>query len=158
MNGPPVARSGPGHFAPVAQRQSAQPKQLRGRGFDPLRVRLLDLRARLRDDEACELDSQATEPLRYYVVVRADLPAPTALAMTVHAAGETGPAPPHTIAVVLQVPNENDLLALAHQLGDAHLIREPDPPWNGATMALALRPGARRRELKHLRLWGSMRG
>lgn len=79
--------------------------------------------------------------------------------MTCHAAGETGPALPHTIAVILQTADETALLELYARLSadglEPHLIREPDPPFNGAAMALALRPGARRRELRNLRLWGT---
>lgn len=77
--------------------------------------------------------------------------------MAVHAAGETGPAGPHTIAVVLQVADEAELLQLHADLQAAelqpYLIREPDAPFCGAAMALALRPGPRRRELRHLKLW-----
>lgn len=90
------------------------------------------------------------------MIIRSDLPPGVALAMAVHAAGETGPADPFTIAVVLQVADEAELLSLVD--ADACLIREPDPPWHNAAMALAWRPGARRRELRHLRLWGHMRG
>lgn len=109
-----------------------------------------------------ELDGHAervatTPPPRHHVVIRRDLPVGVAGAMLVHAAGETGPAAPHTIAVVLEVADEPELLELYDLLvaidAQPHLIREPDAPWNGAAMALALRPGARRRELRHLRLW-----
>jgi len=73
--------------------------------------------------------------------------------MIVHAAGETGPAGPHTIAILLQVANEEELLSLMEIIPEAHLIREPDPPFNGEAMALALKPGSRKRELRKLRLW-----
>jgi hypothetical protein len=79
--------------------------------------------------------------------------------MIVHAAGETGPAPQHTTAVLLQVADEAELLELYEFLTtegfEPHLVREPDPPWLGQAMALALRPGARRRELRRLRLWST---
>ena len=71
-------------------------------------------------------------PLTHYVVVRDDLPRGHAVAQTVHAVGETlsGPAEPLTHSVVLSVPNETALVALARSLcasGVPHrLITEPD--------------------------------
>jgi hypothetical protein len=68
----------------------------------------------------------------------------------VHAAGESSPGnlPGDTHAVVLAVPNEEALLAVARKLtlhGIAYVaIREPDPPHCGALMALGLVP--RRKE------------
>jgi len=79
--------------------------------------------------------------------------------MAVHAAGETGPASPHTIAVVLQVADEAELLALYAELdaGSEHmprLIREPDPPWDGQALALGfLTPHGKSKAVQHLRLW-----
>lgn len=91
--------------------------------------------------------------LVHVVIVREDLPAGVAAAMIVHAAGESGPAEPHTIAVVLGVPNQAHLSATAIDLEmSAPLgcrislvdIRESDPPYLGQLMALALRPRTRR--------------
>lgn len=79
--------------------------------------------------------------------------------MAVHAAGESGPADPGTIAVVLQVADEAALLALFHTLdqGSEHcpfLINEPDEPHCGAAMALGfLTPHGKSKAVKHLRLW-----
>jgi hypothetical protein len=67
--------------------------------------------------------------------------------MLVHAAGESSPGnlPHDTHAIVLAVPNEPALVALAERLakaGIAHVtIREPDSPWNNALMAIGLVPG-----------------
>jgi len=79
--------------------------------------------------------------------------------MAVHAAGESGPADPGTIAVVLSVADEAELLALYAKL-DAEsehcpiLIREPDAPWSGQAMSLGfLTPHGKSKAVKHLRLW-----
>lgn len=81
--------------------------------------------------------------------------------MAVHAAGESGPADPGTIAVVLQVTDEAELMALFAELdtNDQHtpyLVREPDPPWNGQAMALGfLTPHGKSSAVQHLRLWSA---
>lgn len=73
--------------------------------------------------------------------------------MLVHAAGESSPGnlPHDTHAIVLSVPDEPALSALAKRLekfGVAHVtIREPDAPWNSALMAIGIVP-ARKEELK----------
>jgi len=76
--------------------------------------------------------------------------------MLVHAAGESSAVrlanlPEDTHAIVLSVPDESALVALAERLakaGIAHVtIREPDSPWNNSLMAIGLVP-ARREELK----------
>jgi len=67
--------------------------------------------------------------------------------MIVHAAGEssTGNLPEGTFAVALAARDERDLEQIAARLrarGVAFVeIREPDPPHNGALMALGIRPG-----------------
>ncbi|MFH1466459.1 MAG: hypothetical protein ABIO70_18895, partial [Pseudomonadota bacterium] len=82
-------------------------------------------------------------------------------AQLIHAAGESrsGALPPGTHAVVLAARDEVHLEAIARRLafdGLAHVqIREPDPPYLGALMAIGLHPlpGARRVEaLRRLRL------
>jgi len=66
--------------------------------------------------------------------------------MLVHAAGESSPGglPPGTHAVVLAVPNEPALRAVAARLKLAQVehvvIDEPDPPFNGELMAIGLAP------------------
>jgi len=83
------------------------------------------------------------------VIVLGDLPRGSLAAQVVHAAGESagGPVPPDTHAVVLAARSSAELEALAARLagaGIAHvLIREPDPPFNGAATALGIRPGPR---------------
>ncbi len=78
------------------------------------------------------------------MVVRQDLPLGVVCAQCVHAAGESsaGNLPPNTVAVVLAVANQAKLLALERDLlmnGVAFkAIREPDPPYLGALMALGL--------------------
>lgn len=80
-----------------------------------------------------------------------------ALAQTVHAAGETGPATPGTYAVVLAVPDEGQLLRTAVELLRAdvpfHLVRESD----GQAMAIGIAPchpgRGMRRVLSSLPLW-----
>lgn len=113
------------------------PKQPDGRGFD---------------------SRQALHPLTHYVIVRADLPRGVLAAQLVHAAGEssTGTLPPDTTAVALGVAGEDELLALEQRLVAARVshraIREPDPPWCGALMAIGLVPVADRASVRaHLR-------
>lgn len=73
-------------------------------------------------------------PCYHYIVVRADLTKGQQLAQAVHAAGESvrDPVPTGTHAVVLSVPNEEWLLAIAERLHHAQiphkLIIEPDLP------------------------------
>jgi hypothetical protein len=79
-----------------------------------------------------------------------------ALAQTVHAAGETGPAHPGTYAVVLSVPDEGSLLRVAVGLlrndVNFHLVRE-----DTEAMAIGIAPcspsRAMRRVLSQLPLW-----
>lgn len=97
------------------------------------------------------------------MIVRQDLPLGRLAAMIVHAAGESSPGPslpPDTHAVVLQVPDEVTLLDVASRLavaGIQHvLVREPDPPYHGAAMAIGVSPQVRaglRPLLKHLALF-----
>ncbi len=76
--------------------------------------------------------------------------------MLVHAAGESSPGnlPHDTHAIVLSVPSEPALAALAERLtkaGVAHVvINEPDAPWNGALMAIGVVPGRRSELRRHL--------
>lgn len=55
--------------------------------------------------------------------------------------------PENTHAVVLGVPDEQALLAVAARLAAAGLsfvlVREPDPPFNGAATAIGVCPGPR---------------
>lgn len=94
--------------------------------------------------------------LTHYVVVRSDLPLGFLAAQVVHAAGESSLArvPIGTNAVVLAVPDEPALLAIAARLeaaGVAHtLIREPDAPWHGAATAIGIEPVSDRSTLRPL--------
>jgi hypothetical protein len=87
-----------------------------------------------------------TKVLHHYVVLRQDLPYRVMVAQTIHAAGESSPGnlPNNTHAVALAVKDEAALLALEECLkaaGVPHVaIREPDPPWNGALMAIGFPP------------------
>lgn len=62
--------------------------------------------------------------------------------------------PENTHAVVLAVPDEPALLALADRLsrrGLVHkLIREPDEPFNGAATAIGVAPTFARREVRRV--------
>jgi hypothetical protein len=77
----------------------------------------------------------------------------------VHAAGESSPGnlPSDTHAVVLAVPSELELRAVAEKLSSKGImfveIHEPDPPYNGALMALGLVP---RRKEEIFRLLSSL--
>lgn len=67
--------------------------------------------------------------------------------MLVHAAGESSPGnlPHDTHAIVLAVADESALVALGSRLTVAGIafveVREPDPPWSNALMAIGLLPG-----------------
>ena len=67
-------------------------------------------------------------------------------AQLTHTAGESSPGalPSGTHAVVLAVADEAALARVEERLvlsGLAHVaVREPDPPWSGALMALGLPP------------------
>ena len=77
-------------------------------------------------------------------MVREDLPKGFLAAHVAHAAGESGPAPPGTIAVVLGVANEAELLAIEARLvarGIPHvLIRENAGPFDGQATAIGVNP------------------
>jgi hypothetical protein len=81
---------------------------------------------------------------RHYCIVRADLPRGVLAAQLIHAAGESGPAEPGTYAVALAASNERQLANIELRLqfeGTPHRsIREPDPPWCGALMAIGVPP------------------
>lgn len=90
------------------------------------------------------------------MIIRADLPLGVQIAQTIHAAGESSPGnlPEDTRAVALSVPDEATLLALEARLHAAGIsfraIREPDPPWNGALMAIGLVPVQRTPNLRQV--------
>jgi hypothetical protein len=73
--------------------------------------------------------------------------------MVLHAAGETGPAPSSTIAILLEVPDEAALLACASLVKDSHVIIETDGPYAGQAMSFGIPPGPRRGCFGHLKLW-----
>jgi peptidyl-tRNA hydrolase len=86
------------------------------------------------------------------VVVREDLPKGVLAAHVAHAAGESGPAPPGSIAVVLGVPNEAELLAIDARLtarGVSHvLIREDVGPYQDQATAIGLVPTSDRARVR----------
>ncbi len=94
-------------------------------------------------------------------MIRRDLPIGILAAQLVHAAGESSPGnlSPGTNAVVLGVPNEAALRAVAQRLEDAGIafvrVEEPDAPYLGQLMAIGLRPARKevvRRALSSLPL------
>jgi peptidyl-tRNA hydrolase len=78
------------------------------------------------------------------VIVREDLPKGFLTAHVAHAAGESGPAPAGSIAVVLGVSNEAELLAIDARLAVLAiphvLIRENDGPFNAQATAIGVCP------------------
>lgn len=94
--------------------------------------------------------------MTHYVIVRSDLPRGTQAAHLVHAAGESSPGglPKDMHAVVLTVPDEGALLALASRLeraGVAHVvIDEPDAPYNGQRTAIGVVPARKEVLRRHL--------
>ena len=76
------------------------------------------------------------------------------MAMCCHAAGETGPAPPNTIAVVLQVEDEASLLKVAQSFPEAKIFYESDEPYAGQAMSLGfLSSQGKIKAFSKLRLW-----
>ena len=99
-------------------------------------------------------DSRRAQTLTHYCVVREDLPRGVLAAQLIHAAGESAPGdlPSGTIAVALAARDEAHLAALELELRRRgvphHAIREPDPPWRGALMAIGIEPVADRARVK----------
>jgi len=93
-------------------------------------------------------------PLTHYCVIRQDLPRGVLAAQLIHAAGESSRArlPPHTFAIALAARDEahlESIEAALRRLDIPHCaIREPDPPWNGALMAIGIVPVADRGVVK----------
>ena len=89
-------------------------------------------------------------------MVRADLPKGLQAAQVVHATGESLEErhPEGTYAVVLTARDELALTLLAERLEAAQVplvrIHEPDAPYNGALMALGLRPARKEVLRRHL--------
>ncbi|MFV8749694.1 peptidyl-tRNA hydrolase [Nannocystaceae bacterium ST9] len=87
-------------------------------------------------------------------MIRQDLPRGVLAAQLIHAAGESsrGALPPHTVAVALAARDEVHLESLEQALRRLDIphraIREPDPPWNGALMAIGIVPVADRSIVK----------
>lgn len=94
----------------------------------------------------CFLCGGSKEHLHHFVIVRDDLPLGTLAAQVVHAAGESseGCVPSGTHAVALAVSSEEALEHVEQKLVDLDVphtsIREPDVPWDGALMAIGIRP------------------
>jgi len=93
-------------------------------------------------------------PATHYCIVRADLPRGVLAAALIHAAGESprGPVRPGTHAVALAARDEAHLRSIERRLArlgiDHRAIREPDPPWHGALMAIGLPPVDDRRRVR----------
>ncbi|MHC4507740.1 MAG: peptidyl-tRNA hydrolase [Planctomycetota bacterium] len=108
-------------------------------------------------ETSCAIDSQPKRhnPITHYIVVRPDLPRGLLAAQVTHAAGEssTGNLNPGTYAVVLQA-DAQALLELEQLLRDQcvphRAIRESDPPYEGALMAIGLEPCRRKEVERHV--------
>lgn len=74
--------------------------------------------------------------------------------MILHASGETGPAPPGSVAILLAAKDEVELRALAQLDQDSHLIVECDGPYAGQALAIGFPPRHEKRAAyNHLKLW-----
>lgn len=84
------------------------------------------------------------------------------MAQTIHAAGESvcGPVPAGTHAVALHATPEQ-LLDLEARLAAGGVvfsaIREPDPPWAGALMAIGIAPSRKAEVRPYVRHLGLVR-
>ncbi len=92
----------------------------------------------------------STNPMNdyiHYILVRRDLPFGTTLAQVAHAAANTGQG--QITVAVLGVRDEPTLKRWADKLtkhNAAHaVIKEPDPPYNGAWTAIGVFPSLRSR-------------
>lgn len=92
-----------------------------------------------------------------YILVRKDLPIEVQIVNIAHAAGESiieAPIPSTTVAVILHVENEKQLLEYGEILSKkeyAHvLIREPDAPYNNDAMSIGLAPSTKRNQLRKI--------
>lgn len=91
-------------------------------------------------------DPRRAHTITHYCVIRQDLPRGVLAAQLIHAAGESagGVLPTSTIAVALAARDEAHLVTIEQQLRRLAIphraIREPDPPWNGALMAIGIAP------------------
>lgn len=115
------------------QRRGLEGKHLEGSGFETRR---------------------ACHPLTHYCILRADLPFGAQAAQLIHAAGESAPGdlPSGTYAVALAARSEEHLKFLEEKLRRFSIphvaVREPDPPYNGALMAIGIKPVADRNQVK----------
>jgi hypothetical protein len=97
---------------------------------------------------------QSRQQLTHYCILREDVPRGTQFAQLLHAAGESSPGdlPQNTFAVALAAKSEGHLVFLEEKLRrfsiPHHAIREPDSPWDGALMAIGIRPVADRKLVK----------
>ena len=95
-------------------------------------------------DAAPSSSSSSSSPKTHFVVVRDDPPKGVLAANVLHAAGESGPAPPGSIAVALAVSSEADLLRVAARLDALQIayvmIREDAGPYAGQMMAIGIPP------------------
>lgn len=74
--------------------------------------------------------------------------------MILHAAGETGPAPEGSVAILLAARDEAHLRALASRDPDAKLIVECDGPYEGQALAIGFSPCVeRKKHFGDLPLW-----
>lgn len=74
--------------------------------------------------------------------------------MILHAAGETGPAPPGSIAILLAAKDEVELRALAELVPTSHLVIECDGAYKGQAVAIGIPPcDVRFPCFSHLPLW-----
>jgi len=100
--------------------------------------------SKIQSSEPPKTPSSDSPPKTHFVIVREDLPKGFLAAHVAHAAGESGPAPPGSIAVVLGVPNEAELLAIDARLtarGVPHvLITENAGPYDGQATAIGVHP------------------
>ncbi len=94
-----------------------------------------------------ESSAALAEPLRHYVLVRADLPHGMQIAQTIHASGESVRGmdlPSNTHAVGLHARSEAELLAVEAKLKAAGIphraIREVDGKHEGQLMAIGVHP------------------
>lgn len=93
------------------------------------------------------MEEQEGKAPAQYVLVRKDLPVYVQMVNVGHACGEaiiTAPISKRTIIRLLHVADEAELLAYRDKLvakGFAvATVNEPDPPYNGAAMAIATEP------------------
>lgn len=106
------------------------------------------------EDGGSSPSRRSIQPLVHYCIVREDLPVGTMAAQLVHAAGESGPVKPGTIAIALRSSRAAIYQLLEELGGDPRFsiapVYETDGDYAGQLMAIGFAPVERSSRLRPL--------